>query len=226
LRVIQRVAPRSPAGPRTAERKRIDNESTTNRLHQPHAIRAAHRSALGLGDPRLATYGLFTAGWIHTATGQWAVAIEECREGVRRAPDRVRAAYSSAFLGYALLEAGSLDEAAPVLEQAVNHMQQFRFPQFEALFTALTARAYLARVAAQAAASLAQAALATATASGYCYAVGLAERTLGEIARADGAFAEAAARFEEARTLFTAMGSGFEVARTDLALADLQRSRP
>jgi tetratricopeptide (TPR) repeat protein len=183
---------------------------------------AARCRAIGeaIGDPFLVSYGLFTAGWIHAVTGEWTTAVEECREAVHRSADPVSGAYSSAFLGYALVEGGQLDEGQPLLEQAVERMRQFRFPQAEALYGSQLARAHLAQGDVEAAERVAQAALATAETS-YRRAVGLSQRVLGEIARARGALATAEGWLRAARETFAAIGEPFEVARTDLALGAL-----
>jgi tetratricopeptide (TPR) repeat protein len=189
----------------------------------PEALEAAARCrAIGeaIGDPFLVSYGLFTAGWIHAVTGEWAAAVEACREAVRRSADPVSGAYSSAFLGYALVESGQTGEGRPLLEQAVQRMREFRFPQAEALYGSQLARAHLAAGDVETAERVAQAALATAEGS-YRRAVGLSQRVLGEIARVRGALAAAEGWLRQARETFTAIGEPFEIARTDVALGAL-----
>jgi hypothetical protein len=59
----------------------------------------------------------------------------------------------------------------------------------------------------------------------FGYGAGLAQRTLGRIARAAGDLSAAAARLEEALATFAAFGVLFEEARTRLELARLARDR-
>jgi len=55
--------------------------------------------------------------------------------------------------------------------------------------------------------------LAVATSANYRYAIGLAQRTAGRIARDRGLAEEAAAKFAEAVSTFDRMGAAFEAGR-------------
>jgi DNA-binding winged helix-turn-helix (wHTH) protein/tetratricopeptide (TPR) repeat protein len=166
-------------------------------------------------DRRVIAYGQFVKGWAHAASGDSEVALRECEHSLKIAPDRVSQAYASAFLGYAHLENGDKAPSIDLLEQAVRNFQNFEFPPFEGLFSAMLAEAYRmfdnnlndARTAAQRSVELTRSA-------DYRFALGWAFRALARIEFSEGNHEEARKRLEQARNIFTEIGAKLELERT------------
>lgn len=174
-----------------------------------------------IGDPRLQAYARFALGWIEASRGNHAAAVELCRRSVEEAPDRVSRAYATLWLGYALVEQGAHVEARALLEPVVAELEGFGFPHWHAL--ALTWLAEAARLdgrVEQAAASVEQG-LQMATRAQYWYAVGVAHRVAGRIARDRGHAEEASLAFEQALATFERIGARFESARTRLEIVEI-----
>lgn len=177
---------------------------------------AACADAVGreIGDPRLQTYAGFTVGWVEALRDRPDAAIAPCRRSLAQAPDRVSRAYASMILGYALLESGAHLEACALLEPIVVEIGGFGFPQWQALSLALTGECYRRESRLEEASSFVAQGLDIATRARYWYAVGVAHRFAGRIARDRGRAAEAAAAFTHALNTFERIGATFEAARS------------
>ena len=187
----------------------------------------AQTRAIGeaIADQRIQTYATFSTGWFTAMVGDWDTAITVCQRSLQAAPDPTSTAYASAFLGYAYLEKGEAVKALPLLEQAVERFEQFRFPQFEGWFTALLAEAHRCTRQIETARTLAQRGLDIVSSVPYWFGVGWAQRTLGRIAQTNDAFAEAKSHYQEALKTFASIPVPFEVGRTHLDLAVLDHAQ-
>lgn len=166
-----------------------------------------------MGDPRLRTYAGFITAWVEASRGNPEAACVEGRRSLERAPDRVSRAYAALFLAFALLEQGAHDEACGSLGEVIPEFGGFRIPQFHALAAALRAGALRQQGQLEDAQRLITSGLALASSANYQYAMGIAQRTAGRIARDRGRADEAAARFAEAVSTFERIGARFEARR-------------
>jgi DNA-binding winged helix-turn-helix (wHTH) protein/tetratricopeptide (TPR) repeat protein len=172
-----------------------------------------------IGDPRLQTYAGFTVGWVEALRGRSDAAIAACRRSLAQAPDRVSRAYASMILGYALLESGAHLEARALLEPLVGEIGGFGFPQWQALSAAFTGESYRREGRLEEASSFVAHGLDIATRARYWYAVGVAHRIAGRIARDRGGAAEAVTAWAHAVSTFERIGAEYEAARTRQELA-------
>lgn len=173
----------------------------------------ADRTGQDIGDPRLQTYAGFIAAWTEASRGNTEVALVRARQSLELAPDRVSRAYATLFLAFALLEHGTHEEACDLLGGLIPEFEGFAIPQFHALAAALRAEALRRQGQLEKASGLVTSGLAVATSANYRYAIGLAQRTAGRIARDQGLAEEAAAKFAEAVSTFDRMGAAFEAGR-------------
>jgi DNA-binding NtrC family response regulator/tetratricopeptide (TPR) repeat protein len=190
-------------------------------------IAAERANAIGeaIGDLRLQNYAAWSRGWLETARGEYDRAIEACELALHRSQDPVNTAQASGYLAIAHLESGDAERAIELLERAVDELRRFH-PAFRTTLARFLASLSGARTRVgdvEAAAALADEALALGREVGFAYAVGVALRALGDARAVAGDHAGAVSRFEEALGTFEAMGARFEAARTRLALADAHR---
>ncbi|HSX79680.1 MAG TPA: tetratricopeptide repeat protein, partial [Candidatus Saccharimonadia bacterium] len=172
-------------------------------------------------DRRLQTFAAWTTGWVQATRGEWEAGIASCQRALERSSDPLNTAFAMGWLGYAYLEQGDLARAMPPLEQAVQSMHQFGYRRLEGLYTTLLGQAHLQGGDLDTARHLALQGLAIAGETPYRTGTAWAQRTLGRIAQATDALAEAERYLNEALTTFTAISAHFEVGRTHLALAEL-----
>ncbi len=170
-----------------------------------------------LQDPRLDPS--WSTGYFHASLGEWDLGIEECKGGLERAQDPLNTAAALGFLGYAYLEKGDLPQAIEALEGSVERLHQAGMQQLLGWFSAFLAKAYLLADRPAEARTLAQEALETTEGAGFRYGSGMAQRTLGHVARAAGDGGTARQWLEEALESFEAIQAPFEAARTRLDLA-------
>jgi tetratricopeptide (TPR) repeat protein len=189
-----------------------------------HALDAARRAdAIGaaIADRRLQTFAAWTIGWTQATRGACEAGIAACQRALECSSDPLNTAFALGWLGYAYLEQGDSARAMPPLEQALQSLRQFGYRRLEGLYTTLLGEARLLDGALDTARQLALQGLAIASETPYRTGTAWAQRTLGRIAQATGALAEAECHLNEALTTFTAMQARFEVGRTHLALAEL-----
>ena len=134
------------------------------------------------------------------------------------APDPLTSAVALGWLGFAFVEHGAAARAIPALEASAEQHRVFRFPQFQAWFTAFLADAYRLDGQLERAHAAAREALEISRAAGSAYGVGLALRVLGRIQLAAGAPADAMATLEEAVATFEAIRARYDTARVWLDL--------
>ncbi len=178
-----------------------------------------------IGDLRLQNYADWTCGWIDTVCGDVAAALEACRRAQERSQDPVNGAYATGHLGCAYLEGGEHQRAIPLIESAISQFAGFNVRQTRARFMVSLSEAYLASGQLEEAERLARDALTLGSSVGFQYAIGFAQRALGQVANARGDAVTARARYDEALTVFRSMQAGFEEARTGAAIAELVAAR-
>jgi class 3 adenylate cyclase/tetratricopeptide (TPR) repeat protein len=172
-----------------------------------------------LQDPRLDPS--WSTGYFHASLGDWEKGIEECLGGLERARDPLNTAAALGFLGHAYLEKGDLARAAETLEDSIQRLEQAGMKQLLGWFSAYLAEVRLAEGRLDEARDLASRGLAATLESDFQYGAGLAQRTLGRIARSTGQSDEAREHLKEALTTFEALQVPFEAARTRHELAIL-----
>lgn len=155
------------------------------------------------------------------AAGEGDLGIAACRRSVERSPDPLNTAIAQAWLGFAHVESGDAASALPLLERAVEQIGQFEFRPLQGWFTAFLAEAWLARGELERARAQATRALELTRDAQFVYGSGWAQRTLGRIATAEGAHAEARRYLDQAGATFESLHARYDVARTRLDLAAL-----
>ncbi|MCI0409476.1 MAG: hypothetical protein L0191_13110, partial [Acidobacteria bacterium] len=187
----------------------------------------ARARAIGeaIGDPQLQTSAAWATGIIYAAMGEWEAGIEACRHGLERSPDPLNTAMSLGWLGFTYLEKGDPERAIPLLEQSVQQLGQFRFPQFQGWFTAFLAEAHCVSGQLDKARDLAMQGLDITKAGRFSYGIAWAKRALGRIAKASGAVSEAESHLNEAREIFGSHDARYDLARTHLDLAAIAHAK-
>jgi class 3 adenylate cyclase/tetratricopeptide (TPR) repeat protein len=188
---------------------------------------AAQAHALGeaLGDPRLQSYVAWTMGLIEATRGEWEAGIAACHRSVAHSPDPLNTAVALGFLGHAYLENGDAAAATAALEQAVQHMSQFRFRQLHGWYLACLGEAYLLSGQLDQARATVLQGLEITRDCRYQHGIGWAQPALGRIAQVSGTLAEAETHYMAALQTFTSTQGRFEVGRTHLALAELAHAQ-
>ena len=185
------------------------------------ALEAETRARLigeAVGNRQLQASALCATGIVQAALGDTEAGIEACRgQRVRRArsPDQRRRARLARLR---VRRARAAARAIPALEASAEQHRVFRFPQFQAWFTAFLADAYRLDGQLERAHAAAREALEISRAAGSAYGVGLALRVLGRIQLAAGAPADAMATLEEAVATFEAIRARYDTARVWLDL--------
>jgi tetratricopeptide (TPR) repeat protein len=193
----------------------------------PGLVAEAHVELIGeaMGDPRLRGFAAWTSGWIYATRGDAEEGIKQCQAALAYAADPLNATAALGQLGYAYLESGDLAQAISLLEQAVQQVDRFRLRQLAGRFKTLLSEAYLLKGDLAKARELAIEGLAMTQEIKHAYVVGLAQRGLGRIDRASGAFVEAEHHLHEALQTFASIQAQFEVGRTYLDLAVAAHAR-
>jgi class 3 adenylate cyclase/tetratricopeptide (TPR) repeat protein len=170
-----------------------------------------------LQDPRLDPS--WSTGYFHASLGDWALGIEECQGGLKRAQDPLNTAAALGFLGYAFLEKGDLSRAIEALEDSTERLRQTGMLQLLGWFSAFLAEACLLAGRLDEAQDLARQALDITESVRFRYGSGMAQRALGRVSQAAGDPEGAARWLEAALESFQFIQAPFEVGRTRLELA-------
>ena len=178
-----------------------------------------------MGDARLRSMAGWMSGWAHATRGEHEAGIAACRRSVAVSPDPVNTALASGRLGYAHVEKGDPDPAIPLLEQAVEHLGQFRFRATQGNYIIFLGEAHLLRGELDRARALVSRGLEMVREARFPHGIGWAQRALGRIARAGGALDAAGEHLDAALETFSSIQAGFEVARTEMELAELAGAR-
>jgi serine/threonine protein kinase/tetratricopeptide (TPR) repeat protein len=188
---------------------------------------AAHAGPIGeaIGDPRLQCYAAWLTGWNQAMRGDPAAGLAACQQALAHAQDPYSTAIATGFLGYAYLEQRDAAAALPLLEQAVQHVSQFRYRRIQGWLTVWLSQAYLLHGHVEQASDMAHQGLEITRNVEFWYGVGLGQRVLGRIAQASGAFPEAQRHLQDAAKTFATIHSRFEAGRTHLDLATLAHAQ-
>jgi tetratricopeptide (TPR) repeat protein len=185
----------------------------------------ARTRAIGeaIGDSRLQSYAAWTTGRTLATRGEWAAAIEACRQAVDSSRDPFSAAVAAGILGYVYLEKADATEAIPLLERSVEAFALFDARQHRSMFTAYLSEAYLVAGDLDRATEMGLEGL-NAGKFGHTYGVGWSRRVLGRIAQRRGDRSQAQRHLEDALECFRSSEAPLEVGRTLLALAEVTLS--
>ncbi len=178
-----------------------------------------------LGDHRLQSYAAWNHAWFAATRGDGDAAIAWGHRSIALSPDPLNNAFSLGWTGYAYLEGGQTDRAIQLLEQSIELLAGMRYSRLVGWFKGWLAEAYLLKGEAARAATEAQLGLDISRTTGFTWAVGLAQRALGMIARVRGDLTEAERWLHEALQTFEAIQSRLDAGRTQLALAELAGAR-
>ncbi len=178
-----------------------------------------------VGDPQIASSAAWASGLVHVCQGNLEAGIRSCEDALARSPDPLNTALALGWLGFAWLERGDLAASAARLEEAIRLLEQFRFRQPQAWFSAFLAEGHCRARRLETALELASRGLELARATGSMLGVGWATRALGHIAQARGALGDAHDHLREALRAFEAVGAEFEIARSWLDLGELAHAR-
>jgi tetratricopeptide (TPR) repeat protein len=176
-----------------------------------------------LGDHRLQSYASWNRAWFSATRGDGEDAISWGHRSIELSPDPLNNAFSLGWTGYAYLEHGRAEQAISLLEQSVELLEAMRCSRVVGWFRSWLATAYLSAGNPARARDEAQLGLHISVQTGFTWAVGLAQRTRGSIARIDGDDTMATRYLADALRIFEQTESRLDVARTRLALADLAR---
>jgi class 3 adenylate cyclase/tetratricopeptide (TPR) repeat protein len=184
---------------------------------------AAGGFAIGeqLGDHRLQSYAAWNQAWFSATRGDGQEAIDWGHRSIELSPDPLNNAFSLGWTGYAYLEHGNADRAIALLGQSIELLAGMRYSRLIGWFKGWIAEAYLLAGDLVRAREEATRGLEISLETGFTWAVGLAQRALGHIARAGGDQYEAERRLGEALDTFQKTESRFDAARTQFALAEL-----
>ena len=159
------------------------------------------------------------------ARGDWEAGIALCQRSLDDSKDPVNTASSLEFLGGAYVEQGDAARAIPLLEESVRQWSQFQYRQNQGWGTSWLSEALLLDGQIDKAREVACQGLAFSRDCQFWHGAGLAQRVLGHIAQATGAFSEAACHLQEALETFTSIQGRFEAGRTHLDLAALAHAQ-
>jgi tetratricopeptide (TPR) repeat protein len=183
------------------------------------ALAQADAIAEVTGDPRLQTVAAWCAGVLHAVMGDAEAGVAACRRAVECAPDPLNRAVATGWLGFAHMENGDAAQAISLLERAAGQFGRFGYRPLQGWFTAFLAEAYRSSGQLDVAREVATKALQIATDSRVRVATGWARLSLGRIANATGAHAEAESHLKAALRTFASTQSRSEMGRTQMDLA-------
>jgi len=96
---------------------------------------------LAADDDGLASFGGAFLTWLHYEMGEDALAIDEGRRAVERAPTQYFKGWAATFMAAAMARAGAADEAIGILDQSVGYAEQAGHLSGYALIALLRAEA-------------------------------------------------------------------------------------
>ncbi len=178
-----------------------------------------------LGDHRLQSYAAWNHAWFAATRGDGDEAIAWGHRSIGLSPDPLNNAFSLGWTGYAYLERGDAERAIQLLEQSIELLAGMRYSRLVGWFKGWLAEAYLLKGDPAHAATEAQLGLEISRATGFTWAVGLAQRALGTIARRRGDLGDAEAKLSESLATFTVIQSRLDAGRSHLALAELLQAQ-
>jgi class 3 adenylate cyclase/tetratricopeptide (TPR) repeat protein/transcriptional regulator with XRE-family HTH domain len=188
---------------------------------------AARGFAVGeeLGDHRLQSYAAWNRAWFSAARGDGDEAIAWGHRSIELSPDPLNNAFSLGWTGYAYLEHGDAERAIRLIKECIDPLAAMGYSRLVGWFRGWLAEAHLLQGEAAEAQAEALLGLRISADLGCAWALGQAQRALGNIARVGGDHGESERRLGEALQTFEEIGSRFEAGRTHLALAELESAR-
>lgn len=172
-------------------------------------------------DSHLLASSAWAMGWALATQGQWDAGVAACQRALATALEPLTVAFALGVLGYAHLEQNKPEEAVPCLEQAVLAMQHCGYQRLQGLYTTYLGAAYLQRGEMDRAQALAEEALSIARAAADRFGAGWSLRLLGQVAQQRGALEASREHLNNAVRAFLSVRASFEVARTQLQLAEV-----
>ena len=192
--------------------------------HFNDAIEAEMQAqALGetLADPQLQASAAWATGWALATQGDWPAALAACQRAVAAALDSLTVAFALGVLGYAHLEQEKPQEAVPYLEQAIRTMQQCGYERMQGLYKAYLGTAHLQQGDLEQAHVLAEQSQQIADATSDRFSSGWSLRLMAQVAQKRGMMDVAREYLDRAMRDFLSIRASFEVARTQLRLAEV-----
>ncbi len=174
--------------------------------------------------PRLRALAGYATAWALALRGDADLAVETARQSLEPRAGSMATGLVSGALGFAYLERGDAESTA-TLARVVDLLRSGQYRNGEARHLALLSEAHLLDHDATAARETAARALALSQAAGMPFNIGMAQRAIGRIARADGDLDVAERHLTEALETFAACSAMFEAARTRVDLAGVRAKR-
>ena len=169
-----------------------------------------------IGDPRLKSWGVVPRP-VPGDEREHGGGIADAPGGLELSPDPLNTAWANGWLGFAYREHGDYDRAIAYLERAIASLHEYAYPRLLSWYEGWLSEAHLRRGDPERARDRPCTPSPSPGRRG-CQWAG-AQRALGRIALAAGAFSEATERLLEALETFAAIGARFEEASTRLDLA-------
>ncbi len=172
-------------------------------------------------DSHLLASSSWAMGWALAMQGHLDAGLAACQRALAAALEPLTVAFALGVLGYIHLEQKKPEEAMPCLEQAIHEMQQSGYDRLQGLYTTYLGMAYLQQGEFDRAQALAAEALRIAQAVSDRFGAGWSLRLMGEVAQQRGALDASREHLNNAVRAFLAVRASFEVARTQLRLAEV-----
>jgi len=172
-----------------------------------------------LGDAGLVACGYWTKGLALLAQGHHAAAVGACRQAVGMAEDPLNRAMSLGWLGYALVEQGSVQEGMSYLKVAIERLGTYPYPAFQGWFLVCLGDGLLRSGEIELAKEVVTKGVACM--GKIRLGAGWAERVRGRIAVAKGETEKAAAAVGEALLIFDGAGAKYEAGRVRKELSSV-----
>ncbi len=185
------------------------------------ATRQARETGDSFVDPHLQASSAWAMGWALASQGKREAGVAACQQALAMAPDPLTMAFALGTMGYVYLEQDMLQEALPYLEQAVRAMQQCGYARMQGLYNTYLGVAHLRQGEIDRAQALAEEALEIAQATSDRFGAGWSLRLLGRVAQERGALDVSREHLNHAVRTFLSIRASFEVARTQLQLAEI-----
>lgn len=178
-----------------------------------------------IADRSLKSYSANLTGRCHARRGDWQAAIAAHRDALACSPEPLLAGVIMDALGDAYLGHGDVEQAIPILEKAVQHLERFGPRPVQVSAMVHLSEAYLLRGYLDQARELATRGLALTRETSFRNGMGLILRALGRIAQGEGDLQAAKQHFSEALELFTQSQAFHQVGHIHIFLAKLAHAQ-
>jgi tetratricopeptide (TPR) repeat protein len=157
---------------------------------------------------------------IYAFTGEGDLGIGVCEQSVEFAQDPFNRALALGFCGAAYLAKGITSKAIPLLERSIQQFGPALVRQMQSWFVIMLGEAHLLNGDIEKAHGFVLQGLHLASEMKYSFGIAWAHRALGRIAQARGQLTPAETHLTAAFETFTSVEARFEMARTQLTLAE------